>query len=149
MSFVPNAFQVPNAFVDDVMCQISDASTKIYLLICRKTRGWNKEMDSISLTQFELFTGKSRPTIIKCLRELIKLGLVVEKPSTMHGKTYKLGDDSSVNLVMNFPSKDILLDEKLSGNDDSASKKVLPLLVKNFNHARACHQLMEMIVDAK
>ena len=92
-------------------------------------------MDSISLTQFELFTGKSRPTIIKCLRELIKLGLVVEKPSTMHGKTYKLGDDSSVNLVMNFPSKDILLDEKLSGNDDSASKKVLPLLVKNFNHA--------------
>ena len=135
MSFVPNAFQVPNAFVDDVMCQISDASTKIYLLICRKTRGWNKEMDSISLTQFELFTGKSRPTIIKCLRELIKLGLVVEKPSTMHGKTYKLGDDSSVNLVMNFPSKDILLDEKLSGNDDSASKKVLPLLVKNFNHA--------------
>ena len=135
MSFVPNAFQVPNAFVDDVMCQISDASTKIYLLICRKTRGWNKEMDSISLTQFELFTGKSRPTIIKCLRELIKLGLVVEKPSTMHGKTYKLGDDSSVNLVMNFPSKDILLDEKLSGNDDSASKNILPLLVKNFNHA--------------
>ena len=135
MSFVPNAFQVPNAFVDDVMCQISDASTKIYLLICRKTRGWNKEMDSISLTQFELFTGKSRPTIIKCLRELIKLGLVVEKPSTMHGKTYKLGDDSSVNLVMNFPSKDILLDENLAKKDDSASKKVLPLLVKNFNYA--------------
>lgn len=135
MSFVPNAFQVPNAFVDEVMCQISDASTKIYLLICRKTRGWNKEMDSISLTQFELFTGKSRPTIIKCLRELIKFGLVVEKPSTFHGKTYKLGDDSSVNLVMNFPSKDILLDEDSTKNNDSASKKVLPLLVKNFNYA--------------
>jgi hypothetical protein len=135
MSFVPNAFQVPNAFVDEVMCQISDASTKIYLLICRKTRGWNKEMDSISLTQFELFTGKSRPTIIKCLRELIKFGLVIEKPSTMHGKTYKLGDDSSVNLVMNFPSKDILLDQDSTKNEGSVSKKVLPLLVKNFNYA--------------
>ncbi|OTG85849.1 replication protein [Acinetobacter sp. ANC 4558] len=130
MSFIPNAFQVPNAFVDEVMCKISDASTKIYLLISRKTRGWNKEMDSISLTQFEEFTGKSRPTIVKCLRELVKFGLVVEQPSTIHGKTYKLGDDSSINLVMNFPSKNILLGE----NKTIASKKSLPLLVKNFNH---------------
>lgn len=135
MSFIPNSFQVPNAFVDDVMCQISDASTKLYLLICRKTRGWGKEMDSISLTQFEAFTGKSRPTIIKCLRELVKFGLVVEKPSTFHGKTYKLGDDSSVNLVMNFPSKDFLLDQNSTKNNDSASKNILPLLVKNFNYA--------------
>ncbi len=135
MSFIPNSFQVPNAFVDDVMCQISDASTKLYLLICRKTRGWGKEMDSISLTQFEAFTGKSRPTIIKCLRELVKFGLVVEKPSTFHGKTYKLGDDSNVSLMVNFPSKDILLDEKTAKNGDSASKNILPLLVKNFNYA--------------
>lgn len=126
--FVPNSFQVPNAFVDEVLAKISDASSKIYLVICRKTRGWNKEMDSISLTQFEEITGKSRPTVIKCLRELIKFGLVVELTSTFHGNTYKLGDETSIAMMVNFPSKNILLGE----NQSNGGKKSLPLLVKNF-----------------
>ncbi|AOA59920.1 replication protein [Acinetobacter larvae] len=130
-SFTPNAFQVPNAFVDEVLDKISDAACKMYLVICRKTRGWNKEYDAISLTQFEEITGKSRPTVIKCLRELIKVGLVVELKSTFHGNTYKLGDETSIGLVVNFPSKNILLDE----NQESTSKKSLPLLVKKFNYA--------------
>ncbi|MEW7966661.1 replication protein, partial [Acinetobacter baumannii] len=101
-NFVPNAFQVPNAFVDDVLNKISDAACKIYLVICRKTRGWNKEMDSISLSQFEEITGKSRPTVVKCLNELIKVGLVVEQPSTIHGNTFKLGNDTSIGMVLKF-----------------------------------------------
>lgn len=129
--FVPNSFQVPNAFVDEVLDKISDAACKIYLVICRKTRGWNKEMDSISLTQFEEITGKSRPTVVKCLKELIEVGLVVELESTFHGNTYKLGDETSVRMVVNFPSKNILLGK----NQKNASKKSLPLLVKNFNYA--------------
>ncbi|WP_284118263.1 replication protein [Acinetobacter seifertii] len=128
-SFVPNSFQVPNAFVDEVLNKISDASCKIYLVICRKTRGWNKEMDSISLSQFEEITGKSRPTVVKCLNELIKVGLVVEQPSTVHGNTFKLGNDTSVGLVIKFPSKKFLL-PKIYGQ---TSKNSLPLLVKNFN----------------
>ncbi|MDM1758168.1 replication protein [Acinetobacter sp. 256-1] len=141
--FVPNSFQVPNAFVDEVLSKISDAACKLYLVICRKTRGWNKEMDSISLSQFEGITGKTRPTVIKCLRELIKVGLVVELTSTFHGNTYKLGDETNIGMVLNFPSKNILLGEnKANGGKKSlpllvkifnyASKKILPLLVKNF-----------------
>ena len=129
--FVPNSFQVPNAFVDEVLNKISDASCKLYLVINRKTRGWNKEMDSISLTQFEEITGKSRPTIVKCLKELVKVGLVVEMEGTIYGNTYKLGEETSVGLVVKFPSKNILLPEK----SDKTSKKSLPLLVKNFNYA--------------
>ncbi|HFF5130291.1 replication protein, partial [Acinetobacter baumannii] len=129
-NFVPNSFQVPNAFVDEVLNKISDAACKIYLVICRKTRGWNKEMDSISLTQFEEITGKSRPTVVKCLNELIKVGLVVEQPSTIHGNTFKLGNDTSVGLVLKFPSKNFLLPEIYG----QTSKNSLPLLVKNFNY---------------
>ncbi|MGM7312812.1 replication protein, partial [Acinetobacter baumannii] len=129
-NFVPNSFQVPNAFVDEVLNKISDAACKIYLVICRKTRGWNKEMDSISLTQFEEITGKSRPTVVKCLNELIKVGLVVEQPSTIHGNTFKLGNDTSVGLVLKFPSKKFLLPEIYG----QTSKNSLPLLVKNFNY---------------
>lgn len=130
-SFVPNSFQVPNAFVDEVLNKISDAACKIYLVICRKTRGWNKEMDSISLSQLEEITGKSRPTVIKAKNELIKVGLVVEMPSTVHGNTYKLGDETSVGWTVKFPSKENLLDQ----DDSTASKKVLPVLVKKFNYA--------------
>lgn len=129
--FVPNSFQVPNAFVDEVLSKISDAACKLYLVICRKTRGWNKEMDSISLSQLELITGKSRPTVIKAKNELVKFGLLIELPSTIHGNTYKLGEETSVGQVINFPSKENLPCE----NGASASKKVLPVLVKKFNYA--------------
>ena len=129
--FTPNSFQVPNAFVDDVLNQISDAACKIYLVVCRKTRGWNKEMDSISLSQLEAITGKSRPTVIKAKNELINIGLLVEMPSTIYGNTYKLGDETNLGWMVKFPSKNILLGE----NTDSTSKKSLPLLVKIFNYA--------------
>ena len=68
--FVPNSFMVANAFVDDAMNKLSDASVKIYLLIIRKTRGWTKESDALSLRQLESLSLKSRPTVIKCLNEL-------------------------------------------------------------------------------
>ena len=129
--FTPNSFQVPNAFVDDVLNQISDAACKIYLVVCRKTRGWNKEMDSISLSQLEAITGKSRPTVIKAKNELINIGLLVEMPSTIYGNTFKLGDETSLGWTVKFPSKNILLGK----NTDSASKESLPLLVKKFNPA--------------
>ncbi|OTG64363.1 replication protein [Acinetobacter sp. ANC 4470] len=129
--FTPNSFQVPNAFVDDVLNQISDAACKIYLVVCRKTRGWNKEMDSISLSQLEAITGKSRPTVIKAKNELINVGLLVEMPSTIYGNTFKLGDETSLGWTVKFPSKNILLGE----NNNTASKESLPLLVKIFNYA--------------
>lgn len=130
-NFIPNSFQVPNAFVDEVLNKISDAACKIYLIINRKTRGWTKEMDSISLSQLELLSGKSRPTVIRAKNELIQYGLIVELPSTIFGNTYKLGDETSINFIVKFPSKNILL----SKNSHSASKEFLPLLVKKFNHA--------------
>ena len=124
--FTPNSFQVPNAFVDDVLCKIGDVAAKLYLIICRKTRGWYKEHDSISLSQFQKMTGKSRPTVTKAIAELIQVGLVIECGSTIHGNTFKLNDECVVGWKMSFPSKKSLLPE-------STSKK--SLLVKKFNYA--------------
>ena len=124
--FTPNSFQVPNAFVDDVLCQIGDVAAKLYLIICRKTRGWYKEHDSISLSQFQKMTGKSRPTVTKAIAELIQVGLVIECGSTIHGNTFKLNEECVVGWKMSFPSKNSLLPE-------STSKK--SLLVKKFNYA--------------
>ena len=129
--YTPNSFQVPNAFVDEVLHQISDAAAKMYLIICRKTRGWFKEFDSISLSQFQEISGKSRPTVTKALAELIQVGLVIECDSTIHGNSYKLNDECVVGWKMSFPSKNILLGESKA----SASKKSLPVIVKKFNYA--------------
>ncbi|MGA8883219.1 MAG: replication protein [Acinetobacter sp.] len=129
--FTPNSFQVPNAFVDEVLRQIGDVSAKLYLIICRKTRGWYKEVDAISLTQFMEFSGKSRPTVTKALAELIQVGLIIECGSTIHGNSFKLNDDCSVGWMVSFPSKNSLP----AKSSASASKDSLPLLVKNFNYA--------------
>ncbi|MBF7683007.1 replication protein [Acinetobacter sp. B5B] len=126
--FVPNSFQVPNAFVDEVLDKISDAACKMYLVVCRKTRGWQKEMDSISVTQFMEITGKSKPTVIRCMNELVKVGLVIETGCSIHGKTYKLGEETSVGQLIKFASKKNLLVK----NFYPSSKNILPLLVKNF-----------------
>ena len=127
-SFIPNSFQVPNAFVDEVLCQIGDVAAKLYLIICRKTRGWYKEVDSISLSQFQKISGKSRPTITKALAELIQVGLVIECESTVHGNSFKLNDDCAVGWMLKVPSKKSLLVKKFN----HASKKSLLVLVKNL-----------------
>ena len=124
--YTPNSFQVPNAFVDEVLSQISDVAAKLYLIICRKTRGWCKEFDSISLSQFQSLSGKSRPTVTKAIAELIQVGLVIECDSTIHGNSFKLNDECVVGWMVSFPSKDSLL-------PNAPSKKTL--LVKKFNHA--------------
>ena len=134
--FTPNSFQVPNAFVDEVMRDIGDVSAKLYLIICRKTRGWYKEFDSISLSQFQEFSGKSRPTVTKAIAELIQVGLIIEGESTIYGNSFKLNDDCVVGWKMFFASKESLLTETSSKKSllvkkfTYASKESLPLLVK-------------------
>lgn len=124
-SFIPNSFQVPNAFVDEVMCQIGDVAAKLYLIICRKTRGWYKEVDSISLSQFQKISGKSRPTITKALAELIQVGLVIECESTVYGNSFKLNDECTVGWMLKCPSKKSLLVKKFN---HTSKKSLLPLV---------------------
>ena len=84
--FIPNSFQIPNAFVDDVMFRISGNAVKCYLLVARKTTGWQKESDFISISQFKRATGISRDkTIYDILKELEEVGLI--RTVKTNGKT--------------------------------------------------------------
>lgn len=76
---LPNAFQIPNAIVDDFLQLLSGNEMKLYLIIVRKTKGWNKKFDGISHSQFIKFSGiSSRNTIAKSLQRLIELDLIQE-----------------------------------------------------------------------
>ncbi len=124
--YVPNSFQVANAFVDEAMSKISDASVKIYLIINRKTRGWAKECDALSLTQLEELSGKSHPTVVRCTKELIKVGLVKKHEQSIYGNVYSLIDNYFVGEYVNFPNKSSVLINSFGLFNGQ--------LVKNFNY---------------
>ena len=75
--FITNSFQVPNAFVDEAMFDLSGNAVKCYLFIMRKTLGWQKEWDYIPTTQFHLITGIKKPhTVYDAIKELETCGLL-------------------------------------------------------------------------
>ena len=76
--YIANAFQIPNAVVDDLMSRLSPNAFKCYVLIVRKTTGWGKSTDKISISQFQAIAGiKKRDTVISALAELEKLNLIL------------------------------------------------------------------------
>lgn len=84
-------FQLSNALVDDWLMRLSGSAIKVYLAVVRKTRGWQKSVDLISISQFELMTGLCRPTVRSALDELLALGLI----TVDHGgriAAYRLND---------------------------------------------------------
>lgn len=77
MKYIPNSFQIANAVVDDLLCRMSGNAWKCYAVIVRKTAGWQKEMDYISVSQFKNLTGiKTDVTVADALKELVELNLI-------------------------------------------------------------------------
>ena len=92
--FIPNSFQLPNAFVDEMLARVSGNACKVYLLIVRKTRGWQKEKDYISYSQIQKITGISSATVSKAIDELSKLGLIkVKTGNEKSANQYSLNDN--------------------------------------------------------
>ena len=76
--FIVNAFQVPNAVIDDYLADLSGNAFKCYMFIARKTVGWGKSTDKISVSQFMDNSGiKNKKTVYSALDELEKIGLIV------------------------------------------------------------------------
>jgi hypothetical protein len=74
--YVPNSFQVPNAIVDELLISMSPTAVKCYLLIVRKTLGWGKDEDKISLSQFEKFTGAKKSAVGNAVKWLEDMDLI-------------------------------------------------------------------------
>ncbi len=51
----------------------------LLLFVIRKTWGWNKKEDIISLTQFELGLGVSRHTVINTIKNLVSKKMLVKR----------------------------------------------------------------------
>lgn len=75
--WIPNSFQMPNALVDSgVLAKLKGSSLAMYIFIVRKTRGWQKNSDSISISQFVEFTGYGKDAVLSGADKLVEIGLI-------------------------------------------------------------------------
>ena len=84
--YIPNTSSIPNILFDYWMLHLTPAEFKVLMCIARKTYGWRKDFDRISITQIEKMTGLSRKGITKNLDALIEHGLITKiKSKTSDG----------------------------------------------------------------
>ena len=109
--FVPNSTQIPNIVIDFLFAHLPEAECKALIYIYRRTFGFQKSGDKISLSQFtkglenkdgkrlDYGTGLSRTSNIKALKSLRQLSLVIIVKT--HGTNYyKPVLDVDINFVL-------------------------------------------------
>jgi len=153
--FIPSSFQTPNAFVDELMPQLSGAAFKVLMVITRETLGrkdWRPgQMVKMSLSDFGKRTGLGHATVLYALRELKNQDLIVEEKGLRNSRVpngYALKLDfttgrlvqkvdqplgkktrSKIDQVKNLPSQ--LGGQRLGQKVDSL--KVIKIKNKNKN----------------
>ena len=97
---IANSFQMPNAIFDDTeFVNLSDAAFRCYAFIVRKTRGWNKSHDKISLSQFMAMRKTGKRATQNALDELVKSGLIVCTKKQGFPNEYSLNDTRAENCT--------------------------------------------------
>ena len=76
----PNYTQVPNYIMDHLHEFKSEAELKVVMVIARKTFGWHKERDQISLSQLVTATGMTRSSVVSGLEAAIEHGWIERIP---------------------------------------------------------------------
>ena len=113
--FIPNFLQVPNAVIDELLPDLTGAELKCYLVVIRKTKGWNKESDNISISQFMKATGLSNSAVIKACESLVKYGLLIKQNGARNTGVY------AVNSYSKTTSEESSLVKKVHGTSEKSS----------------------------
>lgn len=73
----PTHTQTPNSLFDVYMKDMSESELRVVLCAVRKTFGYHKQRDPISLTQFQRMTGMSRQGVLDGIERAVKRGLLI------------------------------------------------------------------------
>jgi phage replication O-like protein O len=104
----PNYTTVPDELFDLLMPRLSGAELKVLLYIVRRTFGWKKDSDRISLSQFETGitrknwevlhggTGLSRRAVLQSLQSLVEKNVLVKSRVSSREKGYE-STESALN----------------------------------------------------
>lgn len=77
-AYIPNTASIPNIFFDHWMAKLTPAEFKLLMAIARKTYGWNKKKDRISLRQLTELTGLNKSSVVRSTEDLVNMGLVLK-----------------------------------------------------------------------
>lgn len=87
--------KIANAILEALTrIRIPGESMQILLTVLRKTYGFNKKEDIISLSQFNLYTGIAKTSIIRGIKRLISMNLIYKEVNG-NGRTYCINKDYS------------------------------------------------------
>src|SRR4051794_22900532 len=125
----PTYTQVPDELFDELLPELSGAELKVLLYIIRRTFGFKRDRDSISLSQmlngvhsrngtvFDRGAGVSKPTLLQALRSLEERGII----ATERRRSAEKGDEPTV-YPLRFAA------------DRAGEQKAIPPLVNKLDH---------------
>jgi hypothetical protein len=115
-----NSTPLPNFFLDAIMPRVPHATFKVLLLIWRKTVGWQKKSDLISLSQIQKGTGVGRDVAITAAQFWERIGLLTKK----RGAGYRGVNEYSV--VLDFDKERVVaaIESLVEKNDQSNGQAV-------------------------
>jgi hypothetical protein len=114
--FESNFFKTPNQLIDEYMKDLPPIAFKCLMVVLRKTEGWSKYEDDISLSQFIKYTGASKNSVLTALNTLQQEGHISIEKTTIQTENgtlkmcnkYQLGilkDDSSAKIELGGSAK--------------------------------------------
>lgn len=86
----PNFTQIPNEVFDAYMKKLTPTAFCVLMVIFRKTVGWHKMEDAISLSQLTELTGMCRNTVLKGVNELSGFGYITQEKQTGRTTVYRI-----------------------------------------------------------
>ena len=128
----PNFTQIPNVVLDEWMAELSKGELKVLLYVMRRTYGFQKESDNISISQIcegiggkDLGTGLNRDTVNVAIASLEKMGLLkVNREGITNG--YELvtsGGSRKIRLVGKSVQTSRKIRTELVGKSDTQNKE--------------------------
>ena len=114
-----NFTKVPNKFLEAIASNRSFcAKTRVLAVILRKTAGWNKKSDWISLSQFESMTGILKRNVCRALEQLLdrKIILKSENKYCINSITKAWREFSKMRTVLKYENSDSQNGEKAFSN---------------------------------
>jgi phage replication O-like protein O len=115
-ALIPNSTQIPDVILDHWMAELSGAELKVLLYIARRTYGFGKDSDNISLNQIAAGmvrkdgtalnrgTGLSRSGVKVACNSLIEKGLLVRTARTAEGSREPEESTYRLNLYASLPT---------------------------------------------
>ena len=125
----PNHTQVPNAFFD-MMANMSESEMKVTLHAIRKTLGWHKSRDEISLTQFQEGTGLSRQSVLNGIKSARLRGTIRKAGQ---GKKSTAIYQVVIDEPIKEPVSEVVNNSNQSKINTSSGLNIRPELVQNLD----------------